>query len=274
MKKKILVALTALAMAVSLVACKEETIPVTDVVGMNAEEARSVLADAGFENVILDADSSGKSNMILDASNWTVIAQSPEADSQETKDAEITLSCRKTDEIVKDELNQVINLAIPDAKEKLTELGYTISYFHQNSGLDMTTDISAAYTDDDLTNWTVTDIKSFNANDKTIELIINTNENIAANAAASATRETLENKLSAGAAWDVTEAYGKSQYSYGFKLHYIMGKLAEEAVDENTWFLKASCTVTNEYNAKLEATCEATVTGTSDNPQITNFIVY
>ena len=256
-----------------LIGCKEETISVADVVGMKADEAVSILNDSGFANVILNADATSESSMVLDSSNWTVVSQTPEAGSKETKDAEINLSCKKTDEITQEELNQVVNLSVPDAREKLDNLGYTTSYFHQDSGLEITVDLSV-YTEEELAKWIVTDIQSFDADNKTIELIVNTDENIAANEAASEIQTTLENKLSAIAAWNAVEDYGESQYPYGFELHYIMDRLAEEAVDESTWFLKATCTVTNAYNAEVEATCEAKVTGTSDNPQIASFSVY
>nr|DAZ15510.1 MAG TPA: PASTA domain [Caudoviricetes sp.] len=259
--------------AISLIACKEETITISDVVGMSADEAVNTLNEAGFTNVILSADESSESSMVLDSSNWTVVSQSPEADSEETEDTEINLSCKKTDEIAQEDLNQVINLSVPDAQKKLDDLGYTVSYFHQDSGMEITVDLSV-YTEEELTKWIVTDIKSFDIDNKTIELIVNTDENIAANEAASETQATLESKLSAIAAWNAAEDYGKSEYPYGFELHYIMDKLAEEAADENTWFLKATCTVTNAYNAETEATCEAKVTGTSDNPQVVSFMVY
>ena len=53
-----------------------------------------------------------------------------------------------------------------------------------------------------------------------------------------------------------------------------MEKYAETAEDENTWFLKAGCTVKNAFGQKLNKTCEARVSGTNDNPIIESFIVY
>ena len=86
--------------------------------------------------------------------------------------------------------------------------------------------------------------------------------------------EEIEEKLSLSKCWVAAEDYGEEMYPYGFELHYIMGKIAEELYDDNTWFLKAECTITNEYNAEYESVCEIKVTGTTDSPQIAEFIVY
>ena len=75
-------------------------------------------------------------------------------------------------------------------------------------------------------------------------------------------------------AWVAAEEYGQAEYPYGFDLHSALGVVAEEAVDENTWYLKASCDVTNEYGAEKKMTCEAHVTGTNENPKVTSFVVY
>ena len=50
--------------------------------------------------------------------------------------------------------------------------------------------------------------------------------------------------------------------------------LEESAKNSNTWFLQATCTVTNEYGAELDGYCEAKVTGNKDNPKVKDFKVY
>ncbi|HJB45999.1 MAG TPA: PASTA domain-containing protein [Candidatus Mediterraneibacter surreyensis] len=274
MKLKSIFALALVCVSVFfLTACKEETIAVEDVTGMNAEEAVNKLNDAGFTDVTLTADASSESSMVLDSSNWTVTSQSPEAGSKETKDVKIDLQCKKTNEIEQEQLDKLINLPLPDAQNKLSELGYTATFFHQDSDLEITADLSV-YTEDELSKWIVTDIKSFDIDNKTIEIVVNTKENVAANEANKNMLNTLQNKLGASYAWQTVEKYGEDQYPYGFELHYIMGKLAEEALDENTWFLKASATVTNAVGTEAEMTCEAKVSGTNEAPQIVDFIVY
>ncbi|MCR5452474.1 MAG: hypothetical protein K6F00_07610 [Lachnospiraceae bacterium] len=61
---------------------------------------------------------------------------------------------------------------------------------------------------------------------------------------------------------------------YGFKLHMVNGRLAEQALDENTWFMKYYCTVTNEYGQKIEQNCEAKIKGPEDHPTVYDFYVY
>jgi len=168
---------------------------------------------------------------------------------------------------------ELVNMTLPDAINTLTELGYTATYLHADSRLDFTDELSA-YTPEELTKWIVLSADVIDTENKIVQLTINTSENIAADEAAQAVQNTLIAKLEPNSAWEAVEAYGVTQYPYGFKLHWIMGQLAEEAKDENTWFLKATVTITNEYGAELETVCEADVTGTTENPEVTNFYIY
>ena len=160
-----------------------------------------------------------------------------------------------------------------DARNKIQNYGYSVTYVHAQTGLDFTSSMDA-YTDDELSKWVVTEVKSVDENKKTAQLAINTAENIANNEAATAAKTALESTLDPNYAWEAVEKYGDIQYPYGFKLHWIMGKLAQEPKDENTWFLKATVTVKNQYGTKLDGVCEAYVSGTTDNPQVTGFTVY
>ena len=168
---------------------------------------------------------------------------------------------------------ELVNMTLPDAINTLTELGYTATYLHADSHLDFTDELSA-YTPEELTKWIVLSADVIDTENKIVQLTINTSENIAADEAAQAVQNTLIAKLEPNSAWEAVEAYGETQYPYGFKLHWIMGQLAEEAKDENTWFLKATATITNEYGAELETVCEADVTGTTTSPEVINFYVY
>ena len=79
----------------------------------------------------------------------------------------------------------------------------------------------------------------------------------------------LEEKLDPSVAWGTATEYGKRQYGDSFKLD-ILHMYGERVSDDGTtWLLKAPCTV-----AGVEMTCEAHVTGTTDNPEVTYFIVY
>lgn len=84
-----------------------------------------------------------------------------------------------------------------------------------------------------------------------------------------------EDYLKADAAIAAMEMYGKEMYPYGFKLHTVMGKLAEEHEEDGSWFFKFTCDVTNEYGETLkDLNCEAQIAGTDSNPVVTYFEVY
>jgi hypothetical protein len=67
--------------------------------------------------------------------------------------------------------------------------------------------------------------------------------------------------------------YGDQQFPFGFKGHWIMGKLAEE-IQNDQWFFKVEATVTNEFNAEREYNVECFVAGTNDAPTVATFNAY
>ena len=116
---------------------------------------------------------------------------------------------------------------------------------------------------------------AYDADAKKALFYINTQENIDMAKEKEINRDNLNDRLDSVYAWQAVENYGKQQYTYGFKLHYLTGRLNEEPANEKTWFLKAYCDVKNAYGIwEKQLVCEAYVTGTSDNPQITSFKVY
>lgn len=80
--------------------------------------------------------------------------------------------------------------------------------------------------------------------------------------------EALKEKLETGSAWIAAEKHGEAEYG-DFELHYFLGQIAIYAEDENTWHLKAECTLFGN-----DMICEAKVTGTSDDPEVIYFEVY
>lgn len=194
------------------------------------------------------------------STNQEKTEEKADKESEEKKAAED--AAKKQAEEEKKALESYTEKPVADFMAKVQELGYTAEYM--DDGVDFTEiipDMQADYSVDTTEVDTEKKIVS-------VELIANS---------VLQTRqitETLEAKLPASACWVAAENYGESQYPYGFELHYLMGKLAEEAYDENTWFLKATCTVTNMFGAEADGTCEVLVTGTKDSPQITSFNVY
>ena len=84
-----------------------------------------------------------------------------------------------------------------------------------------------------------------------------------------AKEERLEKKLSAVDALTACELYGKRNYQ-DFSIHMAFGRIAEESYDEDTWYMKYSV----DYNGYENRAMECYVTGTSENPVVSKFLVY
>lgn len=78
----------------------------------------------------------------------------------------------------------------------------------------------------------------------------------------------LREKLEPVVAWGAVEEHCQAEHG-DFELHYLTGKIEEYAEDENTWFLKAECTIDG-----VDKICEAKVTGTTDAPELISLDVY
>ncbi len=163
--------------------------------------------------------------------------------------------------------------SLPAAISLIQECGYTATYFHANTLEDFTSIVELS-DETELSKWVIVECTKTDKNNKTAEFTINTIENIETDKAKAEMKEALEAKLSYSTAVTAVETYGKAMYPYGFKIHTFNGFLGSEAVDENTWFLKYEVTITNAFNAEARLVCEAKVTGTNDNPEIVDFMVY
>ena len=152
--------------------------------------------------------------------------------------------------IGKTEIPDVIGMTADKAEDTLKEAGFTNIKLQGENGAEVT----------DPKTWVVTYQSPM--------------EETKAKEDAEKTKKKLSKKLDNVSAWVAAEEYGQAEYPYGFDLHSALGVVAEEAVDENTWYLKASCDVTNEYGAEKKMTCEAHVTGTSKSPKVISFVVY
>ncbi len=153
-------------------------------------------------------------------------------------------------------------------------LGYSYRMRHYETDSDFS-DYFDGNDLDDPKNWKVVKIKNVDVEKKSVLALIGNKEMIKEKKKAASAKEKLEEKLPAICAWQAADAYGESAYPYGFKLHYWMDNMAEEARDGNTWFLKAGCDVKNEYGVwEKGLTCEALVSGTESNPVVESFNVY
>lgn len=66
---------------------------------------------------------------------------------------------------------------------------------------------------------------------------------------------------------------GGNEFPFGFRGHWIMGKLAEEIVDDR-WFLKVEATVTNQFGASQRVNVECFVGGRDEAPVVETFLAY
>ncbi len=170
------------------------------------------------------------------------------------------------DGIGKPEVPDVEGKSITKAETVLKNAGFTNITYEDEIGNDLA--------GMDLDGWTVTgQSPSGETKASEDEEILLTCQSPAA-AEADKQKAALEKKLDSVSAWTAVQLYGESEYPYGFDLHTALGVIAEEPSDDNTWFLKATCDVTNAYGTEAEMTCEAHVTGTSDSPVIVDFTVY
>jgi hypothetical protein len=174
----------------------------------------------------------------------------------------------KMDELVKGQPYTTV-------RDLLKDMDYEAQYEHENTHLDFTGELTA-YTDDELNSmgFMVTGIKEMDYSSKTITLYVNTAENAARIEKQAALKETLEKNFNASYALSAMELYGKELYPNGFTIHKVTGMLAETPVDENTWFMKYTCKVTDISGKKKEMTCEAKIKGPESNPTVYDFNVY
>lgn len=257
----------------------EQPVKVPNVVGMPLDDAEEALKEAGFSKV------TAKSASGSTAYDGTVKEQDPAADHSAEKKTSITLTVQTESDKRKEEREQaqkqaqeastlaknVEGMEALEAIDKLKEAGVmgTLAAFN-----DTEMDVDRLKLDkEEGVDWLVTSAKVSSGK---VNLIINTRKNVQANLEAEQREKALEAKLSTNAALSACRAYGKEQYPYGFKTHDILGVIQNfTPSDDNTWFYKATVDVTNAFGATAkDQTYECYVTGTTDNPVVTEFNVY
>lgn len=180
----------------------------------------------------------------------------------------------------KTQIEALVNQPLSDAMTKVDELGYTAKYYYDNGkdNNDYTSYVEETLSNDkkQMKKWVITRYKDINKDDKTVTLFINTKENVSSQKQVQEEASALENKLGHIEACQAAEEYGKKQYPYGFKLHYMSGMYgyAVSGKNKDTWKIKCTATITKAYNASQEVDCEFKVTGTNESPEIVSFDVY
>lgn len=93
---------------------------------------------------------------------------------------------------------------------------------------------------------------------------------------ATSSTQTTTGGLTALTAQVTCDRAAEIAFPYGVKMHWVVGKLAERYnAETDDWFFKVEATVTNEYGAKMKGVnVECYVTGSEDNPEVTDFLYY
>lgn len=224
-----------------------------------------------------------KSETESEHNNQSQVEDSETKKKEQQANANKTSKSNKTDKANKDsaekkqaeienKLKTFEGKSVTEMETYLTSIGYTAKYVADNTGDDFT---EAIRTDEDTKNlFAVVSVSQIDHAKKSVNVRILGKDYIDAQNQQQIMDDALDQKLDRYVAWEAVVTYGKRQYPGGFKVHYIVSKIAEYASDENTWFLKALCDVTINGVKYKGLNCEARVTGTTDNPQVIYFQVY
>ena len=235
-------------------------------VGKNAVAAGKVAKRYDYEAHILDARGEDITQLVGQAEKGSKVRKSKVKsvkldEFMGVKSAEFTLEYALPGE------EWLASAALSEAIERLKGDGIPYRIADDNTGLDMTSEYEAG--DYDAANAVVvgTDWASGHTS---VDLRVLSTDQIKAEKKRESMRDSLDEKLDSVEAWQAVQRYGKDVVGSKFKVHYILGRLAEEPWDEDTWFLKAECDV----DGQSGYTVEAKVTGTSNNPVVIDFNVY
>lgn len=175
------------------------------------------------------------------------------------------------------EISSLVDGSLSNALSKMEEMGYTATYYFDNGKAyknDYTNVVKDNFSKDEkqLKKYVITKYENVNAETKTVDLYINTKKE----AKKQKQLNELESKLGHINACQAVEEYGKEQYPFGFKLHYMKDLQEYQMVGENndTWRIQCGVTITNAYGASYDATCQAEITGSNEAPEVTDFVVF
>ena len=175
------------------------------------------------------------------------------------------------------EISSLVDGSLSNALSKMEEMGYTATYYFDNGKAyknDYTNVVKDNFSKDEkqLKKYVITKYENANAETKTVDLYINTKKE----AKKQKQLNELESKLGHINACQAVEKYGKEQYPFGFKLHYMKDLQGYQMVGENndTWRIQCGVTITNAYGASYDATCQAEITGSNEAPEVTDFVVF
>lgn len=181
-------------------------------------------------------------------------------------------------EEVREDENIVENYVGKDAKIAwwdLKESGYTVRFVFNRAN-------NGGFTDEGFQDFVINDcfgsdsykdapfvVTGQSVAGKNVVLTIEFNDIAQEEAVLSARREQLEKKLSIVTAMSACDIYGGRNYR-NFKMHSILGRIAEYMLDDDTWLLKYRVDADGYTNLVMECS----VTGTNNSPVIKDFKIY
>lgn len=186
---------------------------------------------------------------------------------QGEKSDEMRVSVGETDSY---KFQKYINEPLYQLQSYVSELGFTATYLDEDTGKDLTEDFTTMAWSE-LKDWIVISVEDANDSAQTATFRVDTKENQERKANQKELNKELENKLPYISAFQAVEKYGEKQYPHGFKLHYMLGQQVAEALNENTWHLRATCTITYKSGKEDKKVCDARVTGTEKNIKVLSF---
>ena len=165
-------------------------------------------------------------------------------------------------------IDATIGKPLPEAMQAYSDAGASVTYYYlPDNGIEreVGSDPSAITGQGMEQDWIVADVKGS-------KVYIDTPGHLENMRQAKAREDALSAKMSYTDAYHALDSWGKNAYPYGFDLHYLLNDIAHSAVDENTWHLKTTVDITNEFGAKAsDITIEADV---SVDGTVSNVVTY
>ncbi len=183
------------------------------------------------------------------------------------KSDEMRVSVSETDAY---KFEYYVNRALTELTSYLGTLGYTATYLDNDTGEDITEKVDAMSWSEKH-EYLVLSVESADDVKKEGTFRIDTKDHVARKDDQERLDKELEAKYPYITAFQDVEKYGQSLYPKGFKLHYVLGQQVAEAVDEHTWHLRASCTITQRDGSTVKKDCDAKISGNHDSYTIVSF---
>lgn len=240
---------------------------IPDFSGMTYGEATQYVEDEHYNDGLFEFVKEDGSAIEYPASEDAILSQdvSPGTKVTEVDKCIVTVSA-KTDGMV-DAVLECKGDSVSKVHQTILDAGYTPAYLQNDTKQDITNMVVADVTGENTegaVDWVITEVEKPNTDAKTIRMLVSSRELLEEQQVNKQMKETLESNFPVANAWEYVRMAGEDRYPFGFKLHNILGLIAETPVSEDTWRLSATCDVTNAYGATatdVVCTCELQLSG-------------